>query len=264
MKIKNLKNLSSGFSTIKRFITANSPVLLTGAAVTGVVTTGVLAAKSGYTAGQRVMEAEHPSTDFSTPESPLTTSEKAQLTWKLYLAPGVTGVTTLASVVGVHTIHTKRHAALAGLYAMASTKLDDYQEKAEELLGARKTQALNNELAARSVERLDPINDEDITYLPGGTELLIDQFTGRPFMSNIAEVEKACLRVNLLLEQNNGHASLNDFYEAWGVSDVPAGELVGWNRGAEVSPRFGSALVNGERSVVTVGFHPDPKPGYRN
>ena len=124
-------NISSSIKTVKNLVTANSPVLLVGAAITGVVATGVLAAKGGYKA--RGIIDNYTAETGETPDL----QKQVQLTWLCYAAPAVTGASTILSVVGVHTIHTKRHAALAGLYAVANNRLDVVQVNAGVVLGKR-------------------------------------------------------------------------------------------------------------------------------
>jgi hypothetical protein len=252
-------NLSKSVQTARTLITANSPVLLVGTAVAGVVTTGVLAAKGGYKARGVVDAAEGRYIDIPA-EQELTAVEKAQLTWLCYAVPAVSGATAIASVVGVHTIHNKRHAALAGLYAVTSGKLDDYQAKAEELLGSKKTQALNDAMAQKSVEK-HPFENHEVITVDGGTALMQDEWSGRYFMGTVPIVEKALSEINLALAEN-GEAALNDFYDYIGLTPIPMGVDYGWSGKPGIEPKYGSANVStadGLKSVVVVSFRTEPK-----
>lgn len=248
-------NLSKSLNTARTIITANSPVLLVGTAIAGVVTTGVLAARGGYKARGIVDEAEGRYKDVL-PEATLSTQEKVQLTWLCYAVPGVTGASTIASVVGVHTIHTKRHAALAGLYAVTSGKLDDYKDKAEELLGTKKTQALNDALGQQSADR-HPLVDHEVIILEGGNELCHDDWSGRWFMGSVPIIEKAIYEVNLQLVES-GEASLNDFYDHVGLHPIPMGVNFGWN-GAKIEPRFGNITASNGKPAISISFRTEPK-----
>lgn len=243
-------NLSSVVRTAKSVITANSPVLLVGTAVAGVVATGVLAAKGGYKARGIIDDARADKAE------PLTTTEKVQLTWLCYAAPAITGVSTIASVVGVHTIHTKRHAALAGLYAITSTKLDDYREKAEELLGSKKTQELNNAVAQKAVDD-DPIQNHEVIITGGGNELCYDDWSGRYFMGSVAKIESAVNEVNRRLMED-GDVTLNYFYENIGLPSASMGENFGWS-GKKIEARFGAVQSSDGRPAIGVWFQPEPK-----
>ena len=244
-------NISSSIKTVKSVITANSPVLLLGTAIAGVVTTGVLSARAGYQARGIVDDAT------ADKGEPLDTVEKVKLTWLCYAVPAVTGASTLASVVGLHTIHTKRANAMAALYAVTSTRLDDVQEKAEELLGAKKTQQLKDDLAQKVLDR-DPIEDHEVLITGNGTELCYDEFSGRYFMGSIAIVENAVNEINRALIDDGG-ADLNDFYDHLGLKPIQIGTRMGWKGGDKVDVKFGSALTTDGRPAIAITFRTEPK-----
>lgn len=244
-------NLNAMVRTAKTVITANSPALLVVAAVTGIVTTGITAAKAGYKARGIIDEAK---ADAGVDELPL--GDKVKLTWLCYAVPAVTGASSIASVLGVHTIHTKRHAAMMGLYAVATTKLDDVQEKAEEMLGSKKAQQLRNEVAQKAVDR-NPVTDHEVVILEGGTELMYDEWSGRYMMGNIGIVETAIANVNILMA-SNGEAALNDFYDYVGLSSIPMGLKFGWVGDAKLTVSFGSVKTNDGRAAVSFYVNQPP------
>jgi len=256
-------NFGHALKTAKHVVTANSPVLLLGTAIAGVVGTGILAAKGGYAARGIIDEAE----EIEARE--LTSGEKFQLTWLCYAAPVLTGASTIAAATGVHYIHTRRFAALAGFYAVTSNKLDDYQEKAEEMLGAKKAQTLQDKVAEKTGERIGPPVDNEVIILEGGTELCLDEFSGRYFKGSVSIIENAVNSVNAqLLEE--GYCSLNDFYDHIGLGPVPMGELLGWSCGQDhlkdfLSVRFanGKQLSADGRSAIAYWFHKQPETNYR-
>lgn len=254
-------NLSKGLNTARSIITANSPVLLVGTAIAGVASTGILAARGGYKARGIIDEAEGRYRDEPTDQD-LTTIEKAQLTWLCYAVPGVTGASTIASVIGVHTIHTKRHAALAGLYAVTSGKLDDYRDKAEELLGSKKTQALNDAMGQKAVDN-HPIINHEVIMIEGGTELMFDDWSGRWFLGSVPIVEKGLYEVNLQLAEGQ-EVSLNEYYDYIGLKPIPIGTHFGWTAGSKVEPAFGSVKTDEKepRGAVSVTFRQEPKDNF--
>lgn len=250
----NIPNISGALNAVRSYITVNSPVLLLGTAVAGVVTTGVLAAKAGYNARGIIDEHE----DLTGEETTL--QEKAQLTWLCYAAPAVTGATTIASCIGMHTVHNKRHAALAGLYAMSTTKLEDYQTKAEELLGAKKTQQLTNEMAQAEVDK-HPLSSHEVILTNGGSELCYDEFSGRYFYGSVNKIEEAVNNTNALLNTSaNCSVDLNDFYDYVGLPPIPIGQDVGWT-GKHMDVEFGSVLAEG-RPAISYKFRRAPEAGH--
>jgi hypothetical protein len=244
-------NISSGIKTVRSVITANSPVLLLGTSIAGIVATGILAAKGGYKARGIIDDAT------ADKGEPLTVQEKVQLTWLCYAVPGVTAASTIASSVGMHTIHTKRANAMAALYAVTAGKLDDYQDKAEELLGTKKTQQLNNELAQKTIDG-NPLENNEIILTGNGTELMYDDWSGRYFDGSVAVVEAAVNEINRQLI-DDGEASLNDYYDHVGLPPIPMGVRFGWTGGDKVDIRFGGAKTKDDRAAVTCTFRKEPK-----
>lgn len=250
-------NLSKAMNTTKNVITANSPVLLVGTAVTGIIATGVLAAKGGYKA-RGIVDAAQAERDMQTNSAPLTNVEKAQLTWLCYATPAVTGAGAIAACIGAHAVHTKRNAAMAALYAVTTDKLDDYREKAEELLGPKKTQELNDSVAQASHDRHPENYEVVIPADNGGSELMYDEWSGRTFTGSIPIVERAVAEMNTQLVES-GDASLNDYYDHIGLTPIPMGTQFGWSGGKKLSPRFGTTTTSDGRVARSVWFHQEPK-----
>jgi hypothetical protein len=265
-------NITSYVKTAKSVITANSPVLLVGTTIAGVVTTGVLAAKAGYKARgiideERMNRVASPEPPFDTftdyystyidqaPE--LAVQEKVQLTWLCYATAGISGAGTIAAAVGTHTVHTKRANAMAALYAVTSNKLDDMTEKAEELLGPKKTQQLQNDVAQKAIDRRPDFEDSEVLMTDEGTELCYDDWSGRYFMSSMPKLEAAINDVNRQLI-DEGDASLNDWYDRIGLPDIPMGTSFGWS-GTKIEGRFGAVTAPDGRPAISVWFQRAPK-----
>lgn len=250
-------NIASYVKTAKSVITANSPVLLLGTTIAGVVTTGVLAAKAGWKA--RGIAEEEIKRRFEEEDEfhSLTTQDVARLTWQCYTLPAISGASSIASAVGIHTIHTKRANAMAALYAVTSNKLDDMTEKAEALLGPKKTQQLQNEVAQKAIDR-DPFNpDSEVLMTDDGTELCYDDWSGRYFMGSMQKLESAINDVNRLLI-DDGSARLNDFYDYLGLKPIPMGDSFGWS-GTKIEARFGAVTATDGRPAISIWFHEAPK-----
>jgi hypothetical protein len=250
-------NISSYIRTAKSVITANSPVLLLGTTIAGVVTTGVLSAKAGWNARSVVSERQMEIYSETGETYIFTPQEIAQLTWKCYPLAAISGAGTIAAAVGTHTIHTKRANAMAALYAVTSNKLDDMSDRAEELLGPKKTQQLQNETAQRAVDRNPLTEDTEVLMTDDGTELCHDEWSGRYFMSSMAKLESAINDVNRVI-LTDGDACLNDFYNAVGLPQITMGENLGWS-GIRVEGRFGAVTASNGRPAISVTFRDAPK-----
>src|SRR5450756_64940 len=114
---------------IARSIGMNSPTILSGMAVAGVVGTVVLAVKATPKATVSVSEAEISKNVWTEAQAdahtkgipvddyvPLTSKEIVQATWKLYLPAAISGTATIACIIGANQIGLRRNAALLGAY----------------------------------------------------------------------------------------------------------------------------------------------------
>lgn len=250
-------NIASGVKTVKNVLTSRSPVLLVGTAIAGVVATGILGAKGGYKARGIVDEFE----DNECRES--TIQEKIQLTWLCYAAPVLTASSSIAATVGVHAIHNKRQAGMAAMYAVTAGKLDDVQTEIESVLGAKKTQQLNDKVAQRTLDRdKEDFENKEIIITGEGTELFHDDSSGRYFEGSLRRVESAMNSVVLELTEGS-HQNLNDFYDHVGLEPTPLGLEFGWSAGEKPMLKVGEGKISPDgRPAVNYWFHPAPTSGY--
>lgn len=251
-------NLTSAVKTAKSVVTANSPVLLLGTTIAGVVTTGVLAARAGWNARGIVDDEQSRRYAETKGEVPyLTPQEIAQFTWKEFTLPTISAVGSIAAAIGTHTVHTKRANAMAALYAVTSNKLDDMTEQAEALLGPKKTQQLQNEVAQKTVDRDGLTSDAEVLMTDDGTELCYDEWSGRWFMSSMQKLESGINDVNRFLI-DDGSASLNDYYDSIGLDHIPMGDSFGWSA-KKIEAKFGSVIAPNGKAAISISFHKAPK-----
>lgn len=252
----NKIKINRSLRTVKSVITANSPVLLVGATITGIVATGVLSAKAGYKARGIVDAAQ---AEKGPDAEPLSFQEKTQLTWLCYAVPAVTGVSTVASCMGVHFIHTKRHAALAGLYAVTAGKLDDYKDEIESALGVKKQQEFNDRMAQKSADS-NLVNNE-VVITGAGSELCYDDWSGRYFTSSMNGIDSVVNEVNGILI-DEGELDLNTFYDRLGLTSIPMGSDFGWQHSntPKLNLIHGSITSPDGRPAIAISFRDAPKP----
>jgi hypothetical protein len=250
-------DFSRGMKTVKTLITANSPVLLVGATLTGVVATGFLAAKGGWKARGIVDAAQ---AERGPEAAPLTLQEKTKLTWLCYAPAAIAGASAATSCLGVHYVHTKRFAELAGLYAITSGKLDDYKEKVEEALTGKKKEDFQSYMAQKSADSTPLVNNE-VIITEGGKELYHDDFSGRWFLSSMAQVDKVVNDVNALFI-DEGEMDLNTFYDHLGLPGIPIGTDFGWQQAKtrRIEVVHGTIKTPDGQAANTISFRHDPKP----
>lgn len=243
-------DISSTINKAKRAITAQSPVLLAGTAVVGIISTAILSARAGYKARTYIDAVE-----IEKGES-ISTAEKVGLTWLCYIPATIAATAATASVVGAHVIHNKRNAALAGLYAVGMAKLDDYQEKAEELLGPKKSQETRDDVAQKAYERGPDAHE--VVIVGDGTDLAYDEWSGRVLKdTSVATIENVVNIVNRHLLDGDD-VSVNEVYDHLGLGPVMAGEGMGWS-GATIEAKFGTVMTPNGKPAISFWFRPAPK-----
>ena len=100
-------NLAQTAKNIRTSMVKHSPEILTGLGIVGMITTTVLAVKATPKALTLIDVAENEKRDELTP------METVKATWKCYIPAAVTGVTSIACLVGASSVNTRRNAALA-------------------------------------------------------------------------------------------------------------------------------------------------------
>lgn len=245
-----MKDASTLMKLFGRTISDNSPVILTGMAIAGVVSTSVLSVKGAFTASSR-LEGEDPR---------LNAWEKARLTWDCYIPAAAVAVSTVACIIGGHSIHTKRQAAIMSLYSVTDTAFKDYQLKVKETIGEKKEQTIRDEVAADKIKANPPSND--MIILTGhGDHLCYESFTGRYFKSSVEKIRKAENDVNAEVI-NNCYASQNDFYRALDIPGTSHGDEIGWKIGNMMELYYTSVLADDGTPCLSVNYRAEPIRDY--
>lgn len=244
-----MSHITSIAKGARKFVVDNAPMILTGMAVAGVVTTAVLAAKASPSAYMDIQHAESESTE------PLTTVEKAKLTYHYYIPAAVAGSLTIGAIIMAHSVNSRRQAAFISAYTLVENRYRDYQQKVVDHMGEAKEQAVRDDLSQDYVNA-NPMSQSTLIVNDGDTQAFLDLTSGRHFLSTVDKVRKAENKLNYQLN-NDAYASLNDFYDALGIPYIAIGEELGWKSGRMVDVRLSTVLDN-DRAVITIDFSVEP------
>ena len=106
----------------------HSPEILTGIGITGMVATTVLAVRATPKAiallEEKKLETDH-----------ISAVDTVKTTWKCYIPAAVTGITSIACLIGANSVNARRSAALATAYSLSQTALTEYKDKVVETIG---------------------------------------------------------------------------------------------------------------------------------
>lgn len=255
--------LKSILSFTEKFVTDNSPGILTGLAVAGTVTTAVLTGKAAYTAALKI-EVARIRTDAEgnlvagVLASSIPAKEKVDLVWKEFIPAAVTGVATVTCIIAANRIGSRRTAAIAAAFKLSEQLAEEYKAKVVEKLGVQKEEKIRSELAR---DRMDTTGWKDVVFVGGSSVLFYDELSGRFFQNEKTKVDKAVNDINHQIN-NYYHASLSDFYEMLGLNRTSFGEEVGWNSDQLLDVKFAATLLDDDKPAIGMTFRTTPIRGY--
>lgn len=261
----NKMQLKAIFTDLGKAARKHSPEILTGIGIAGMLSTTVLAVRATPKALMLIEEKKREK-KFAGEQPELTKVEIVKTAWKPYIPAAVTGVASVACLVGASSVNARRNAALAAAYALSETTLADYKEKVVETIGEKKAQEVKDAIAKDQIEK-NPPSKSTVIATDKGETLCYDSISGRYFKSDIEYIRRAVNNLNERLLFDT-HISLNEYYDEIGLEEIfPMGEDLGWtvdpdsaNKGL-IELDFSSQLTEGIPCLV-VGFSNAPRYDY--
>jgi hypothetical protein len=239
----------------EKFTTDNSPAILTGIGIAGVVGTAYLTGKATVRAVD-IIDRERSIQFRTTGIQPWSRKEVVLLVWKFYIPPVTVGALTIASIYGANHVGTRRATAMAAAYSISEKAFSEYKEKVVDKLGEKQEQVVRDELAQERVER-NPSDDATVIITDGGEVLCYEQFTGRYFKSSMETIKQAVNEINYnILHQ--GYASLTDFYHEVGIPRTGLSDELGWNTDQLLEIDYSTVLSTDGRPCVAIDFNTQP------
>lgn len=266
------------FQKAKVFADKNSPSILTGLAVAGVISTTVMAIKATPKAEKLLLEAKIAKMDYieydkiaehpeillkDTPLPDLTALETLRIVGMTYGPTVLMGGATIGCILGANSINLKRNAALAASYALTSDTLRDYKAKTKELLGEKKEQKISDAVTGDKIKRT-PVSTDKLVRTGRGETLCFEPWSGRYFLSDIEYIRKIINDMNVMLI-NQSFITMNELYYALDLPETKIGDQIGWEveNGKLVEPLFTSTLTEDNTPCLVLDFQVAPKYGVK-
>lgn len=251
--------------SIGQVLSKNSPTILTGFGVAGLVSTALLAVKATPKAMQLLEYERELRIDQSkdgTVED-FTKQETVMLVWKCYVPTVIMGALTIGCIIGANSINLRRNAALASVYSLSETALKEYRAKVVETIGKNKEREIRDEVAKDKITN-SPVSDKGIILTGKGETLCYEALSGRYFKSDIEQIRRALNDVGRDM-LNQMTVSLNDVYYALGLQGTRVGDLVGWciDDGI-IEPDFTSQLTEDGTPCLVLDFMEQPRYIYHD
>jgi len=243
-------NIKQLVRTAGESVNKNSPTILTGLGVAGVISTTALAIR-GTSYAVWVLHNE----EFDARRE-LTNKEKIEAVWKLYIPTLASGVITIAAIIGSNHISSRRNAALMSLYSVADQALKEYQDKVVEMFGEKKEAKVRDEIAQDKLDK-NPVHDVIITNK--GEYLFFDALSGRYFRSDVETVRRVQNDFNELLF-NDMFVPLNEFYDMLGLEGTEMGRNTGWDvQRGKLDIHFSAKISTDGEPCIVLGYSIEPR-----
>ena len=249
----NKQVITNTLKSLQKTMRKHSPAILTGIGIAGMVATTVMAVRATPKALRMVDDKEIED------GKRLTTSEIIKTTWKCYIPAAVTGVCSAACIIGASSISARRNAALVTAYTISETALKEYKDKAVEVVGPKKEQAIRDAVAKEQLEKAN-VTERKFVATGRGETPCFDPLTNTCFKSDIETLRKAENVLNKRM-RDEVKVTVNEFLEEIGLDpcDESIGENLGWDIDKGwVDLDFSSQLVDGVPYLV-VGHHNPPR-----
>ena len=237
------------------FLKKHSPIILTSIGALGVVGTSVLAVKATPKALNLLEEVKKEK------GGELTTLETIKVAWKPYIPAAITGIASISCIIGASSVHAKRNAAIAAAYNLSQTARKEFHDKAMEMIGEKKEQAIKDKIAKEKVEK-DPVTKSEVIVTGKGNTLCYDAFNSRYFYSDIDQIKRAINELNrIMLSQM--YVSLNDFYDELNLKHSGNGDELGWKLDdGFIEVDFSSQLSDDGRPCLVIEYMVAPRYDY--
>lgn len=249
----------SWLNTAGRALKENSPAVLSGIAVAGVIGTVVLAVKATPEAVRQIQELEQDEAAEHNREE-ISRKEKISVTWKLYIPAALTGAATIACIVGSNAIGARRTAAVYGAYTLVDSAFREYKDRVISEITPSKAEKVKDNIQIERVKQTPPQSTQ--IYITGtGDQLCYDSLTGRYFRSDVETIRRAANTVNARVLEDM-FAPHDDFYELLGLGPSEIGRSMGWQIDNLIDLEFTSTLSEETIPCLCIGYTKMPRLDY--
>ena len=255
MKKLQLSKVAKDLGTV---LSKHRPEILIGVGVSGMIATIVLAVRATPKAIELI---EQKADDENCFPCEIKNVEKIKLCWKLYLPAAITGVASIACVIGAQSVNARRNAALAAAYALSDSTLREYRDKVIETIGEEKEKVVREKVAEEHLKK-NPDTNAEVIVTNRGETLCYDSLSGRYFYSDPETIRQAVNDLNETM-LNDMYVSLNEFYDNLDLDHTKLGDELGWSiDDGQLRISFSSQLSSRNKPCLVLDYHTAPKYDY--
>lgn len=221
MKLKFLSHLGKAGNTASALASKNSPAILAGLAIAGVVVTVGLAMKAAPEIKENIDELndyiedveedgvpeEDPELMEDIKEAKFETLKKNVI---LMLPTFAMALITILCIIASLKIGLRRQAALAAAYNITANTLDEYKDAMKEKLPEKKVKEVEQAVVDKELSDFD---EDNMIHTGKGDAVFKECITGRYFRSS-PEAVRAALKIDANIVSTEGWLSLTKYCES--------------------------------------------------
>lgn len=247
-----MSKLNTLLKKAEHVLSDNSPAILTGLGVVGLVSTAVLSGKATVKACEII---DHEERIGGTADRRGTrVKERVKLVWKLYIPTFGVGALSIAAIIGSHRIGTRRAAAVAAAYSLSEKAFTEYREKIVEKIGENKEREAREEIAQERVNKTAP---PTMIVTGDATQVLChDAYSNQYFMSDMETLRKAQNDINAQILHAD-YATVSDLYsyiDAEGLEPTSISGEMGWNTDKMLEMDYTTVLYKDKTPCISIHF----------
>ncbi len=252
----NKPNLSKISRNLRMVLSKNSPDILIGIGITGMITTTIMAVRATPKACRLIENAKYVraiSEDKDGVIRDFTAIDYVKTAGYCYIPSVITGCLSIACFLGARSVNLRRNTALATAYTLSESALREYKQKVIQTIGEKKEEAIRDSIAKDKIDR-DPVSNREVFITDKGDTLCYDPISGRYFETDIDKLRKAENDLNRRM-RDEMFISLNDFYYEIGLKTTSKGDDLGWNIDkGYIELKFSSQLSDDGRPCLVVDY----------
>ena len=232
---------------VAKFISKNSPTILVGAGICGMVGSIIFAVKGVPKARILMIEKRTEIADSGKVDRPEVEKLKIYASAIPAYIPSIAlGSFSIFCFLFANKIQLDRQAALFGAYSFVDKTLTAYKEELAEKMDPKKLMEIEEGVARRRLASASKEGSDEIYIVNDDEQLFMDCVTGQVFKSTVQNVREAEYQVNKELGANiGGVVDQNFFMDCLGLPNTKAGEILGWDILRTSGDHMGIRFVNG-------------------
>ena len=212
----------SMLSAVRVFAKSNSSSILTGFAITGVITTGIFAGKASIKAEYVLADIRK---DDPAKYREMGRKEKLKTVAPIFMPAIVSGMATIFCICATHSIDAQKQMALMSAYSLSEHAM----KSMEDTLSDKKLKQVKETIFEEDVKKNPPKQEEMYDTGKGKTKFR-DGIFGGDFIADIEYVKSVFNKYNKML--NDGDiVYVNDLRWDLGLPQTEMGSILGWDCG---------------------------------